>query len=203
VGSSFTFYRPRGIQGTYTVEVSLALLPTEVVVVSANQSSPNHHSGNHQHPQQMLIEAGERREVAGGSRIGIYGINRVVAGDAITIDIQGGVHDLLQRTVFTATMQGFAVRRVTLHTIADAWLADSSIIALIDRDAQAESGREEEASSAIELRVLDVQHGFQIRRLVGTENRAENTPLPLLERILAELSSHHPMARLVSPKKGR
>src|SRR5260370_15026893 len=179
MGNAFTFPRPRGIQGNYAVEITLELLPTQGAVVVAQQSCQQSGTNNRK-PVVRAVKAVKRYEEANGTRVVIYGIWSIVAGDAITVDVDGGLHDPLQRIVYTATMQGFVVKRVTFHTIADAWLAESNAIALIDRDAQADNGREEEAIPAIALQVLDVRHGFQIRRLVGTINGSEDTPQQLL-----------------------
>ena len=203
MGNSFVFSRPRGIEGNYAVEITLELIPTQEAVVIAQQSSPQ--SGmNSQKPVLQEVKAEKHGEEENGCQVVRYAIGRIVAGDTITVDIQGGVHDPLQRIVYIATMQGFAVRRVACHTDINTWLADSSTIALIDRDPQEDNSQEEGRSNAVALQVLDVRHGFQIRRLVGKINDGEDEPQKLLEEMVVELSSRHrPVARLVSPKKGR
>jgi len=203
VENTFVFSRPRGIEGNFAVEITLELLPMQESIIIVQQSSPQSGMNSHK-PVLREVKVEKLCEEENGCRVVRYTIGRIVAGDTITVDMQGGVSDPRQRIVYTATMQGFAIRRVACHTDTNTWLDDSSTIALMDRDAREDNGQEEGTSSSVALQVLDVRHGFQIRRLVGTVNEVEDAPQTLLEGILVELSSRHrPMARLVSPKKRR
>src|SRR2546429_2790639 len=99
MSSFFAFYRARGVPGAYVVGIQLDLLPTESVQVYCGQ--------NLQHPTRKTqnIQEGGQRE--------LYRIAQITLGNAIYIQIQDKQLLPFQRTMYTATLDGFTITDVT------------------------------------------------------------------------------------------
>lgn len=96
--SVFAFYRPRGIAGTYVVGIQLDLLPTEeALIIVTLVRNP---IADRQEPlKQVTLQEGVRRQ--------LYRIEQLIIGDMITIQIKDSQLFPYQRTMYTATEQGF------------------------------------------------------------------------------------------------
>lgn len=165
--STFTYTRPRGVQGVYIVRIALDLLPSERAVVDVGRYRDRGYSCGscgHQHPINPLETQRQSGYEHNDGNILIYEIGNMWERDVLTIEIHDtsvgdGPFQLVQ---YTATRQGILATPLpcTLHGRRWDYL-EFNQIALIDADKNAPT------KSRSEKGIVRVRHGFEVRGLQG------------------------------------